>query len=741
MTAEAPPLLATKLQAPAVRRELVARGSLINQLRDGAAARMTVVTAPPGWGKTTLLAAWRLVEGDHRRFAWVSLDGGDSDPARFWSYVVEALRAASPALEQRLAPLGRVSSGSLADAVVPSIVNALAEDHDPVVLVLDDYHVIDSPEVHAGVAALVEYAPAALHVALASRGEPAIPLGRLRARGELTELSTDALRFSGREAAVLLNGVLDLGLSDPDVERLHRRTEGWAAGLYLAALSLRGRSDPGVFIAEFAGDDRLVFDYLSAEMLDGLRAEVRAFLVQTSILERLCGPLCDAVTGRTDSARLLSEIERSNLFLVPLDRRRQWYRYHGLFGELLRRRLELDQPGARPAFTPARWPGTSRRGRCARRSTTHSPRTTRPPRASSSRPTGAATSTAGGWRPCASGSTRSTRRPFEATRGCVRHGPGSRSTTAPSTRPSRGSSRPSGRWPRPTSRRRAGPRRPCCVRCMPFKAGDVGTAGAAARRAREVAPGDESFSLTVAECVRGATEHWAGRPQAAAEALEEARRLAREDANDLAEAYAAGYLALVAVDGGRLDEADELAATAIGLSEEPGFAGHFVLHVAHLALAMSCAARGELDGAVASAERTVELAERAGRVEAAAAHLELTRARLARGQRAEARSALVRAQELLALCADAGVVPASAATLDARLSSARSPATRPGEELTGRELDVLRMLAGPQSRREIAAALYVSPDTVKTHLRGIYRKLPAATRSEAVDRARELGLL
>ena len=241
--------------------------------------------------------------------------------------------------------------------MVPSIVNALADDHDPVVLVLDDYHVIESPEVHAGVAALVEYGPAALHVVLAFRGEPAIPLGRLRARGELTELSTDALRFSGREAAVLLNGVLDLGLSEPNVRRdcTAAQRAGPPGSTWLRC-RCADRADPGVFIVEFAGDDRLVFDYLSAEMLDGLRAEVRTFLLQTSILERLCGPLCDAITSRTDSARLLVEIERSNLFLVPLDRRRQWYRYHGLFGELLRRQLELEPTGARAGWVELELP-------------------------------------------------------------------------------------------------------------------------------------------------------------------------------------------------------------------------------------------------------------------------------------------------------------------------------------------------------------------------------------------------
>src|SRR4051794_28992752 len=213
-----PPLLATKLQAPAVRRELVGRGGLVNRLREGAAGRMTVVTAPPGWGKTTLLAAWRLVEGGHPPFAWVSLDAGDNDPAHFWSYVVEALRAADPALEASLGPVRAVGSAAAADVVLPRVVNALAEHDNRVVLVLDDYHSIVTPELHTALAALIERAPAALHVALASRAEPPLPLGRLRARGELSEVGTDALRFSGREAAVLLNGVLDLGLTGRDVE-------------------------------------------------------------------------------------------------------------------------------------------------------------------------------------------------------------------------------------------------------------------------------------------------------------------------------------------------------------------------------------------------------------------------------------------------------------------------------------------------------------------------------------------
>jgi LuxR family transcriptional regulator, maltose regulon positive regulatory protein len=739
-----PPLLATKLQAPAVRRELVGRGSLVNRLREGAAGRMTVVTAPPGWGKTTLLAAWRLVEGGRPPFAWVSLDAGDNDPARFWSYVVEALRAADPALEATLGPVRPVGSGAPADVVVPRVVNALAEHDERVVLVLDDYHSIATPEVHTALAALIERAPAALHVALASRAEPPLPLGRLRARGELSEVSTDALRFSGREAAVLFNGVLDLGLTGHDVERLHRRTEGWAAGLYLAALSLRGRADPADFIADFAGDDRLVSDYLSSEMLDGVRAEVRGFLLETSILERLCGPLCDAVTGRTDSARLLAEIERSNLFLVPLDRRRHWYRYHGLFGDLLRRRLDLSDPD-RAAVLHARALAWHLEAGTVREAIHHA-------LAADDR-RAARDLVAEHWnRYFNQGRLATVRAWLDALEPAAVLADPRLCAACAWLELDAGRVEAAAPWIEAAERAVAGLRaedvppssaaETAVLRAVhAFKAGDIGAAGEAAQRARLVAPVDQSFSLTVAECVRGFTAFWAGRAEAAAGALEEARRLARGDGNLLAEAYATGYLAMLAAGGGELAEADALADAALALSDEPGFTTHFGLHAAHVARAAARAARGDRDGAIDAATRAVELAQGAGRVEVAGAQIELARARLARGDRAEAREALTRARSVLADCADPGVASARAEELEARLSPGRGTVARAGEALTEREADVLRLLAGPLSRREIAAALYVSPDTVKTHSRGIYRKLSASTRSEAVEAARARGLL
>src|SRR3954447_19041023 len=617
--AEAPPLLATKLQAPAVRRELVGRGALVRRLHEGASARVTVVTAPPGWGKTTLLAAWRLAAGGRPPFAWVSLDPGDNDPVRFWGYVVAVLRGALPALADALDPVRAVGSASPGDAVVPRVVNALAAHGERVLLVLDDYHAIAAPEVHTGLAALIERAPPELHVALASRTEPPLPLGRLRARGELSEVSTDALRFSDREAAVLLNGVLDLGLTGPDVERLNRRTEGWAAGLYLAALSLRGRADPADFIAAFAGDDRLVADYLSAEMLDGVRAEVRMFLLETSILERMSGPLCDAVTGRTDSARLLADIERSNLFLMPLDRRREWYRYHGLFGDLLRRRLDLAAPG-RARQLHARALAWHLRAGTVREAIHHA-------LAAEDRDA-ARELVATHWnRYFNQGRLATVRAWLDALDPAAVLADPRLCAARAWLELDAGRIAAAGRWIGAAGRAvdaldesdlpAASRAETAVLRAVhAFKAGDVGAAGDAARHARPLGPVDQSFSLTVAECVHGFTEFWAGRAEGAVEALEEARELARADGNLLAEAYVTGYLAMLAAERGRVDEAAELADAALGLSDEPGFATHFGLHAAYVARAAAQAARGDRDGAIAAAARAVELAEGAGRGEA-----------------------------------------------------------------------------------------------------------------------------
>jgi LuxR family maltose regulon positive regulatory protein len=305
-----------------------------------------LVCAPAGFGKTALLSDW--ARGDGRPVAWLGLDSGDSDPARFWRYVVAALDRARPGLAGRVGPPPPRSF----EGLVTALINELAADPGPdeVLLVLDDYHLVDSGPVHESVTFLLENLPPGVRVVVSGRASPPLPLARLRARGQLTELRAAELRFTPEEAAALLDETAGAALPAPAVGALVARTEGWAAGLQLAGLSLRGQADAAGFVAAFSGSHRFVLDYLTDEVLDGQTEQVRAFLLDTSVLERLSGALCDAVTGRAGSQAMLQDIERAGLFLVPLDDVRGWWRYHHLFADLLRARLQAEQAGRVPAL-------------------------------------------------------------------------------------------------------------------------------------------------------------------------------------------------------------------------------------------------------------------------------------------------------------------------------------------------------------------------------------------------------
>lgn len=330
-------LVETKLLAPR-RRVVVARPRLLSRLGGADLPAVTLVSAPAGFGKTTLLTEWFATANDAGFLtAWVSLDRSESDPLLFWSYVITAIRRAVPALDacQHALP----AAPAPVEDVVTSLVNDLASLRDELVLVLDDYHVVESMEVHESIRFLIEHLPSRMHLVLATRADPPLPLAALRARGELLEVRAAELRFTAAEANKYLNDTSGLSLTFTDVESLLERTEGWIAALQLASISLQGRADPSEFIASFAGDDRFVVDYLVDDVLNRLSDHMRSFLAQTSILNRFTAPLCDAVTMTKDSKLMLEELERSNLFVVALDDRRQWYRYHHLFRDVLRARL------------------------------------------------------------------------------------------------------------------------------------------------------------------------------------------------------------------------------------------------------------------------------------------------------------------------------------------------------------------------------------------------------------------
>ncbi len=340
-------LLATKLHMPGTRAGLVPRPRLAEALDEGLGRGVVLVCAPAGYGKTVLLADWAQRGG--LPTAWLSLDAGDNDPARFWRHAVAALDRVHQGLAGRVAPLLGPPPPPSFEPLVTALINDLTDEPGPddALLILDDYHVIDAQAVHASVGFLLEHLPPGLHLALASRADPPLALARLRAGGQLAELRAAELRFTTGEAATLLRQVASgpgSALTDTAVAALAAATEGWAAGLQLAALSLRGQDDAERFVAAFTGSHRYVLDYLAEEVLELQSEQVRTFLLEISVLERMSGELCDAVTGREGSQALLERVERAGLFLIPLDEVRGWWRYHHLFADLLRARLKEEQP-------------------------------------------------------------------------------------------------------------------------------------------------------------------------------------------------------------------------------------------------------------------------------------------------------------------------------------------------------------------------------------------------------------
>lgn len=343
-------LLETKLYIPRPPRGLLPRPRLSERLDRGAASTLMLVSAPAGFGKSTLLADWLATSppgsaspAGQRSVAWLSLDSGDSHPVTFWTYVVAALQTVVPGVGACALGLLQGPQPVPTTAVLTTMLNDLAAVDRELMLVLDDYHVVSAPEVQDGMRFLLDHLPPRVHLVIAGRADPALPLARLRARGELVEVRAAELRFTPEEAAAYLNGAMGLQLTVDDVAALEARTEGWIAALQLAALSMQGRDDATEFIAGFTGDARYVVDYLVEEVLQRQSHPVQSFLMQTSVLDRLSGPLCDAVTDHSGGKAMLESLERGNLFLVPLDDRRRWYRYHHLFADVLRARLQDEQ--------------------------------------------------------------------------------------------------------------------------------------------------------------------------------------------------------------------------------------------------------------------------------------------------------------------------------------------------------------------------------------------------------------
>jgi LuxR family transcriptional regulator, maltose regulon positive regulatory protein len=336
------PILATKLYLPRLRPNVVSRPRLLERLNEGLHRKLTLIAAPAGFGKTTLVSEWVVTCG--QPVAWLSLDDQDSDPARFLTYFIAALRTVAPTIGEGVLGVLQSSQPPPTEAILTALLNEITTLPDNFVLVLDDYHVLDAKPVDMALTYLVEHLPPQMHLVIATREDPQLPLARLRSLSHLTELRAADLRFTASEAAAFLNQVMGLSLSAADIARLSDHTEGWIAGLQLAALSMQGHQDVPGFIWAFAGDHRYIVDYLVEEVLQRQPEPVRSFLRQTAILDRLNGSLCDAVTGQEEGNARLEALERGNFFVVPLDDMRHWYRYHHLFADVLSAQLLAEQP-------------------------------------------------------------------------------------------------------------------------------------------------------------------------------------------------------------------------------------------------------------------------------------------------------------------------------------------------------------------------------------------------------------
>ena len=739
--------MATKLHVPLLLPGRVSRPSLVAELRAGSGARLILVSAPAGAGKTTLLASWHADPAEQRPFAWLSVDHRDNDPVRFWTHVLAALRTVAPDVGAGVDDALRSAAGDLTELALPLLVNALASLPEPIVLVLDDYHVISNADVHQSVEFLIDHLPRTVQVAMAGGSDPPLALMRLRASAELLEIRIADLRLDTEEASALLNGSLRLGLTQEQVRILRERTEGWAAGLQLIGLSLRGRDDRERYIASFAGDDRQIVDYLLGEVLERQNADVREFMMRTSIASRLTGPLCDALSGEQNSARRLRELERANLFLIALDERRQWYRYHQLFGELLARELSLVLPGevtslhrqayewyagegmAAEAIThavaagdhakaaemvAASWLDFVNRGELV---TVGTWVRALPPKIAGSDPR---LCLARAWMLLVLGRAGEVEAEVRA---AMRHPlPGPLADGASSVQSSAALVTTSAR----------------------LLLGDVSGAAQSAAVALRLEPDTASAWRPHVTNAVGMTAYWSGAVGKAEDAFEETVSAGEPAGFFAAQIYALGYLAVISAERAEPAQARRLVAEARELAMRQALGEHWVTVMVDYAAGELARARAELPMARAEIEHGLNIARRGGlRLDTVYGLRALAGIAREAGAAAEAEQLYARARRQLAACPDPGFLrgQVSAGDRARRWAGAGPAAAVSADELSERELMVLRLLASRLSLREIGNELYVSLNTIKTHTRNIYAKLRVSSREHAVARARELGLI
>ena len=724
-----------RVRAP---RDALARPRCTDVLCESA-PRLVLLAAPPGFGKTTLLAQWRDV--DSRAFACVSLDSGDNDPVTFWSYIVQAIRHAVPEWGEAAMNALREPRADVVDAVVPAVLRDLEAVSEGLVLVLDDYQEITNRICHDSLSFFLERTPSNVTLVVATRSDPPIAMGRLRALEELLELRAVDLSFTEAESATFLNEILHLGLVSETLGALHERTEGWPVGVHLAAMSLSHEADRAGFVARFGGANRYIVDYLTEVVLDTLDEEQHRFLLETSVLDTMFGPLCDAATGRQGSADVLVELERANLFLMPLDDRREWYRYHELFADVLRNRLLQSDPELALAVhrRASEWLGQAGyRYEAVRHAVAaHALES-------------AITLVLEDWRPSldqddavailrqldelpATNDERDAR--LAVVRAWALSALNRREESLGALESAESA--------------RVEPPMPCG---LPFQAATALTRacfpwGDSARMldAAAQASGLLSDTFSVGRPVSLLALGWArrlrGEDDAARATLEQAAFLAVRSNQWLVAGMAKAMLARISLETDDIDIAVAAARRALTTLEVHGVADKPGAGIAHVALGAALAGRNELEEARKLLDRGLaNLRARGQPLDVADALLVSAPVRRALEATAPARAMLEEARKLLATCPDPGVLSARLVEVARTLT----PAHRRIEgdsDLTERELEVLRYLAEGLTKREIGKELFLSFNTIHSHTKSIYQKLRVSSRQDAIARARELGAL
>ena len=736
--------VATKLLVPERRSGLVPRPELISALEEGRARQATVMSAPTGFGKTSALTEW--ADASQAQFAWVSLDEGDNDPTRFWSYVVAAVERAVPDLPGTAAQRLRGPGVSIADEVLPVVVNDLTTLARPLVLVLDDYHAVKAEEIHAGVNYLLERLGPDAHVVLAAQTLPPLRLGRMRARGELNEWRAEALRFSEAEVAELLNGAHGLHLAPNDLAALHRRTEGWVAGLNLVALSLRETGDRAAFLAGLPVDDRFLVDYLWEEVVVQQAPEMRDFLMRTAVLERLSSGLCDAVLERSDSAEMLLALERSNLFVMALDAERRWFRYHTLFRAMLLRQLERYAPDSVADLHRRASAWFADRGdlhgtieHAISAGDMHIAADTLRRNWLALYSDGKANE-AIGWIDRLPRATIVEYPDLALARGGVARAMG---RPTEEVEPWLELAEQAARDAADEHERRdltAGVARQRAM--VRLSQADVGEAVRMGRVAVAVRPADSperpSDSYFLAVCL-----FWTGAGREAETRLRDYLETMPPGEEDVRRVYSMALLAVAHAARGEIDVADRLVEQSLSTTRARGQTEHPPTELAYVASGMVLLARGDVEAAEDRLEHAATLARRgADRIEIAHSLLWLGRCRARGGDAGGAADALDAARAELDGARVPGLVRLDAA-LEAEIGELPAPpAPKPVDAtLSATEVGVLELLPSALTVREIAERLDIPFDAARGHVRRIRRKLGAATRAEAVTAAHGYGLI